>query len=536
MSQKQPLDAVIVGAGFGGIYQLKILRDAGYQAKLLESGSDYGGVWYGNRYPGARVDSAIPHYELSDPELWKDWMWKQRFPDSAELRTYFAHVAKKWALRKDTVFDSTVTEAIWDDDAKRWNVATNVGESYRAKFFLLNTGSAAKRHVPDWTGIQSFQGLFLHPSYWPHQPLDLKGKRIAVIGTGSTGVQLATELSKIAGHLTIFQRTPNMALPMKQAEYTPPEQAVRREMYPDLFTHRKDGFSGFSFHFIPRSTFADTPERRLQTYEELWAEGDFQFWLATYQDMLFDAQANREAYNFWRDKTRARIHNSNTADILAPMQPPHAFGCKRVSLENNYFEIFNQPSVALVDISGSGTPIECFTEKGVKAGDSEYEFDAIVCATGYDAVTGGLTQIDIKGRNQITLKDCWKEGAMTFLGMASNGFPNMFFTYGPQAPTAFCNGPTCAELQGDWILQAMKYVKAHGLQTIEAEQGSQKGWKELIWKLASASLLTTVDSWYMGTNIPGKSREPLIYLGGVPAYYKTLDEVAGNGFWGFVFA
>lgn len=317
---------------------------------------------------------------------------------------------------------------------------------------------------------------------------------MAVIGTGSTGIQVAQELSKVASQLTVFQRTPNMSLPMKQVDYKFPEQAIPKPEYPDLFTHRKDSFSGFSFNFLPRSTFDDTPEQRLKTYEELWAEGDFKFWLATYYDMLFTKEANREAYNFWRDRTRAKINDPKVADILAPMEQPHAFGCKRISLENKYFEIYNEPNVTLVDISEKGTPIQEVTEKGIKTMEKEHEFDFIVCATGYDAITGGLRQIDIKGPSGESLSEHWKDGAKTYLGLAVAGFPNMFFTYGPQAPTALCNGPTCAELQGNWILQTMNYLKEKGLKKIDAQKESEDKYKEQIWKLANASLLPSVDS------------------------------------------
>lgn len=324
-----------------------------------------------------------------------------------------------------------------------------------------------------------------------------------------------------------------MALPMKQIHYDPPAQALPREHYPDLFTHRKDSFSGLSFNFIPRSTFTDTSEQRREVYEDLWAGGDFHFWLATYADMLFDPRANEEAYNFWCEKTRARIQDRNIKDILAPQKQPHAFGCKRISLENGYFEIFNQENVTLVDASRTGSPIQCITEKGIQTKEGEHEVDIIVCATGYDAVTGGLMQIDIRGRGGVSLEDAWKDGTKTYLGMASQGFPNMFFTYGPQAPTAFCNGPTCAELQGDWILNVMNHAKQHRLTAVEVQSQAQEEWKDLIWKLASASLLPAVDSWYMGTNVPGKLREPLIYLGGVPTYHNTLEEVAEKGYEGF---
>jgi cation diffusion facilitator CzcD-associated flavoprotein CzcO len=317
---------------------------------------------------------------------------------------------------------------------------------------------------------------------------------VAVIGTGSTGIQLAQELSKVVGHLTVFQRTPNMSLPMAQDDYNLPKQAIPKQEYPDLFAGRTDSFSGFSFNFLPRSTFDDTPEQRLKQYEELWREGDFKFWLATYYDMLFTKEANREAYNFWRDKTRAKINDAKVADILAPLEQPHAFGCKRISLENGYFEIYNQPNVALVNVGKDGTPIQEITANGIRTTDKEHEFDFIVSATGYDAITGGLTQIDIRGPSGESLSDHWKDGAKTYLGLGVSGFPNMFFTYGPQAPTALCNGPTCAELQGNWILQLMQKMDEKSLKKIEVKKESEDEWKELIWKLANASLLPSVDS------------------------------------------
>ncbi|KAF9728339.1 hypothetical protein PMIN04_007724 [Paraphaeosphaeria minitans] len=529
----QELDALIVGAGFGGVWQLKRLRDEGYKVKLVECGTDYGGVWFWNRYPGARVDSAIPFYEFSDPALWEEWTWKQRFPGSVELRSYFAFVADKWDLKRDTEFETFVSSATWDDTEAKWTIYTKAGKVFKVNYFLLNTGFAAKRYIPDWKGVDSFEGTFLHPSYWPHEEPDLKGKRVAVVGTGSTGIQLAQAISEVAGHLTVFQRTCNMSMPMRQVEYSGPEQYFPKSEYPSIFEHRTDSFSGFAFNFLPRSTFDDDEEKRRQTYEELWAEGDFSYWLATYYDMLFTKEANREAYNFWRDKTRAKINDEKVAEILAPMEQPYAFGCKRISLENGYFEIFNQPNVTLVDISDKGTPIIDVTPNGIKTSEKEHEFDYIICATGYDAVTGGLKQIDIKGPSGETLSEHWSNGATTYLGMSVSGFPNMFFTYGPQGPTALCNGPTCAQLQGDWILNAINYMKERDLKKIECTKKSEDDYKELIWKLANASLLPTVDSWYMGTNIPNKPREPLIYLGGVPTYYKALTDAAANGYEGF---
>ncbi|KUI63458.1 Baeyer-Villiger monooxygenase [Cytospora mali] len=529
----QQLDALIVGAGFCGVYQLKRLRDLGYKVKLVECGGDYGGVWYWNRYPGARVDSSIPHYEFDDPAVWKTWTWKQRFPDSAELRGYFSHVADLWDLRKDTQFNTFVQSASWDDAKRLWTIHTKEGELFKARYFLLSTGFAAKRYVPDWKGIDNFKGTFIHPSYWPLEGLDLKGKRVAVIGTGSTGVQLATELTSIVGELVVFQRTPNTALPMRQVDYKDGEQEIPRQDYPELFKGRPHSFGGFSFNLIDRNTFDDPPERRREVYEALWQEGDFKYWIGTYQDMLFSKAANDEAYAFWRDKTRAKINDPHVRDLLAPMEAPYAFGCKRISLEQGFFEIFNEPHVHLVDVNT--TPIHEVTEKGIRTSKKEWHFDHIICATGFDGFTGGLKQIEIKGPSGESLAEHWKHGTFTYLGMAVAGLPNLFFTYGPQGPTALCNGPTCAQMQGDWIVAVMDRMRENGEKKVVADKESEDKWRQNILNLANATLLPGTKSWYMGDNIPGKPREPLLYLGGVPNYYKTLNETASNGYPGFSF-
>ncbi|KAH7559607.1 Baeyerhypothetical proteinVilliger monooxygenase [Bipolaris maydis] len=336
---------------------------------------------------------------------------------------------------------------VWSENDAKWTVKLNTGETYKVKFLLLNTGFAAKQ--------------------------------VDVVGTGSTGIQLAQELSKVTGHPIVFQRTLNMSLPMGQVNYEPPpKQAIPKPDYPKLFDEQPVSFSGFSFNFLLRSTFDDTPER-LRIYEKLWKQRDFKFWLAT----------------------NSKINESKVADILAPIEQPSAFGCKRISLENKYFEMYNRPNVSLVDISDKGTPIQEITENGIKTIDS-------------------LKQIEIRGSSVESLSEHWKEGTKTYLGMEVAGFPNMFFTYVLQAPTALCNGPTCAEIQGNWILQ----------------ERSGDEWKELIWKLANASLLASVDPWYMGTNIPGKTREPLIYLGVVPNSYKIIHETATSGYIGFDFS
>lgn len=491
-SENDYLDALIVGAGFGGVYQLKKLREDGYKVRLVDSASDFGGVWYWNRYPGARVDSTVPHYEFSDPGLWKDWSWKQRFPGSQELRDYFSFVDDKWDLRRDTEFNMFISQAVFDEQNNLWHVTGSSGKKFVARYLLLNTGFSAKRHIPGWKGIDKFKGTFIHPSYWPKQEPDLRGKKVAVIGTGSTGVQLAQELSQTASEFVLFQRTPNLALPMKQVDFRGKEQAMPREEYPDLFENRRNSFGGFSFNFIPRSTFEDSPEKRNETYEELWKHGDFHFWLATYQDMLFTKDANKEAYDFWKAKVRRRVQDPRLREILAPETQPHGFGCKRISLENGYYEIFNQPNVSLVDVKS--TPVVEVTERGIKTTEKEWEFDYVVCATGFDAVTGGLLQMGIQGKAGQPLTDKWKDGTKTYLGMAVSGFPNMFFIYGPQAPTALCNGPTCAEYQGNFIVGAMNHMKKLGLQRIEARADAEHLWGEDVRKFAYSSLLPETDS------------------------------------------
>jgi len=528
---KLVLDALIVGGGFGGCYQLKHLREEGYNVKLVDMASDYAGVWYWNRYPGARVDSAVPHYEYSDPDLWRDWRWKQRFPDSGEIRDYFAYVAEKWNLRKDTIFDTCITRAVWNEETKRWLVESKLGMKFDVQFLLLNTGIAAKRYMPDWKGIDSFGGTWIHPSYWPAEEPDLKGKRTAVIGTGSTGVQLAQNLSQIAGELVVFQRTPNLAIPMEQENFTDTCHSISAERYKQVFDGRHSSFGGFDFNFCPRLTFEDSPEERHELYEKLWEKGDFHFWLANYQDMLYREDANSEAYNFWRSKVECRVKDPRAREILAPKKQPYSFGCKRISLENGFYEIFNQPNVYLVDVNK--TPIVEVTKSGIKTTEKEWHFDYVVCATGFDAVTGGLVQIDITGTSGQKLADKWKSGVKTYLGMAVAGFPNMFFTYGPQAPTAFCNGPTCAEAQGGFLIRVLNDLSKRKLKRIEAEKDAEVEWGQDVRNFASQSLLPGTKSWYMGDNIPGKPRECLVYLGGVPTYIKTLASCVEGGFTGF---
>ena len=366
----------------------------------------------------------MPHYQFSDPDIWTDWSWKERFPGSAELRAYFQHVAQKWKLRNDTLFETTVTGAEWDNKAARWTIRTQHGQVFTARFFLPSTGFAAKRYVPNWRGIDTFGGDLIHSSYWPKEEPELKGKKIAVIGTGSTGVQLCQALAPLASEFVLFQRTPNLTLPMRQEIYRDGhQQAISKDKYPAIFEGHKQSYGGLDMTFLPIATFEHSEAQRKETYQRLMADGGFKFWLGTYHDMLFNDEANTDAYNFWRDTVRARISDDGLKEKLAPMVKPHPFGTKRCSLENDFYEMFDRPNVSLVDVND--TPIKEFTFRGIRTSDKEWDFDYIVCATGFDAITGGLLLLNAVGQDDVRLEDKWRNGVKTFMGLCVSGFPNM---------------------------------------------------------------------------------------------------------------
>ena len=443
-------------------------------------------------YGGARDDVPVPHYQFSDPELWKDFAWKERFAGSTEMREYFEYVADKWDPRKDSEFNTFISRADYDDKSDMWHISSSEGKMYHARFFLVNTGFAAKRYTPDWKGIDKFKGVWVHPSFWPKEELDLSDKKVAVIGTGATGIQLAQEFAKTAKEFVLFQRTPNTLLPMKQIDLQREEPEVPRDQYEEFFAARPTSFAGYSYSFMDRRTFDDTPEKRRETYEELWNHGDFHYQLASYKDMMVSEKANREAYDFWKDKVRARLSDARLRELLAPENPPYHFGCKRITLENGFYEIFNRPNVTLVDLRA--TPVEEVTERGVKTTEKEWDFDYVVCATGFDNFTGGLLQMNIRGLGGQTLGEKWRQGVKTYLGMCVSDFPNLFFTYGPQAPSALCNGPACSECQGNFIWKLMKYMREHGLKRINARTELEREWVKSVKEIADTTLMPKNDT------------------------------------------
>ncbi|HEY4833890.1 MAG TPA: NAD(P)/FAD-dependent oxidoreductase, partial [Bradyrhizobium sp.] len=414
----------------------------------------------------------------------------------------------------------------------QWVVQASDGSVTRAKFFVLCTGLSAKPYIPPIRGLKDFRGICHHTGLWPQEGVDFKGKRVGVIGTGASGVQVIQEVYRDVAELTVFQRTPNLALPMRQRKLDAETNRRMKETFPERFLKRAQTFGGFDYDFITKNALDVSDQERQATYEDLWNRGGFRPWIGTYQDVLSNEEANDTAYAFWRDKVRARIKDPAVAEKLAPMKPLHPFGVKRPSLEQHYYEAYNQPNVQIVDLVES--PIERVTPTDVKMKDREVELDILVLATGFDFLTGGLTSIDIRGTNGETLREKWSGGSRAHLGMASAHFPNLLYIYGPQSPSAFCNGPTCAELQGDFVVKCIEHMRRNNLHRIEATPESEEAWRDHVAELVDATLFPRAQSWYMGANIPGKRREMLVYPGGLPLYLQKCKESADAGYAGFV--
>src|SRR5258706_8106948 len=405
MAEIEDLDVIIVGAGFAGLYLLDRLRSMGMSVQVFEAGDAPGGVWYWNCYPGARVDSPGPMYQFSRDDLWRDWKFSELYPSWQEIREYFHYVDKKLGLSRDIRFNRRVNEAEFDPACNRWTVRSSNGSVTRARYFVLCTGLGSKPYMPELPGLSDFAGERHHTGLWPQQGLDLAGRRVGIMGTGASGVQVAQEAAGVAAHLTVFQRTPNLALPMRQRKLD--DDTIRRmkEYYPRAYQKRRTTFGGFDYEFLEKSAAEVSEDERRATFERVWEIGGFAPWVGSFNDLLANEQSNRAAYDFWRDKTRARINDPALAEMLAPTEPIHPYGAKRPSLEQNFFDIFNQPNVSLVDLRK--TPIERVTRSGIKTAAGEHDLDVLVLASGFDAVTGGLTSIDIRGTQGETLKEKW---------------------------------------------------------------------------------------------------------------------------------
>ncbi|MBK9427944.1 MAG: NAD(P)/FAD-dependent oxidoreductase [Gammaproteobacteria bacterium] len=523
-------DAIIIGAGISGMYQLYRLRELGMNVRVYETGDGVGGTWYWNRYPGARFDSESYTYAYSfSEEILKEWNWTEHFSGQADNERYFNFVADKLDLRKDIQFNSKVTAAKFIKGDDLWEVELEGGEKARARFLITAVGVLSATQMPRIEGIDSFKGDYCHTSRWPKTPVDFKGKRVGVIGTGATGVQVIQEVAKTAEHLTVFQLDASWCAPLNNSKITDEEQPALKASYPELFKICKESGAGFLHQFDMRSIFDVSPEEREAKFEKLYGEPGFGIWLANFYDIMTDEKANAIITEFIARKIRERVKDPKVADILIPKD--HGFGMKRVPMETKYFEVYNQPNVTLVDLRA--TPIERVNETGIKASDKQYDLDFIVYATGFDAVTGAFKRIDIRGEDGQALVDKWSGGPETYLGMQVNGFPNMFMLVGPHNGATFCNIPRCIEQNVEWVTDLVKHMQNHQYKRCEATRDAELAWTDHVYETAAGSLFTKADSWFMGANTPGKKRTFLLYAGGAPNYRKKCDEVAANNYEGF---
>jgi cation diffusion facilitator CzcD-associated flavoprotein CzcO len=489
-------DVLIIGGGFGGMYGLHKFRQLGLDVKLFEAGGYFGGTWYWNRYPGARVDSETPLYSLSIPEVYKTWNFSERYVSGDELRRYFKHVDEVLGLSKDAHFNTIVCDAKYDIEAGEWHVHTMDGSLAKAKYLVCATGTSYKQHIPTFKNLDSFQGQLAHSAAYPADGLDVKGKKIAVIGSGATGLQLVQELAAQDCDLTAFVRTPNIALPMRQRSMTKDEQDATKHFYQALFTSAKQSRSGFPYNTASKTFHEATPKERRAHYEELWTLGGFGIVLGNYQDFYIDREANREIYQFWAEKTRQRIQNPVKRDIMAPLTQPHWFGTKRASLEQCYYEMIDRDNVTVIDLNK--TPIVEFQEKGILTSEKLLEFDIIILATGFDAITGSLKNMGLTGTDNITLRQKWDKGTYTYLGLTIPKFPNLFMVYSPQAPTSLANGTAIIEVQVEWIEAAIRKMRETGIKYVDAQQPAAEKWREDVQAMANQTLFPETKSWYNG--------------------------------------
>ncbi|MBK8959017.1 MAG: NAD(P)/FAD-dependent oxidoreductase [Proteobacteria bacterium] len=523
----EELDALVIGAGVSGLYQLYCLKQLGLEVRIFEAGDGVGGTWYWNRYPGARFDSESYSYAYSfSPELLQEWNWAEHYSGQPENEKYLNFVADKFALRPHIRFNARIKSAHFDGKTNHWLVETEDGHRARTRYLVSAVGILSAHHLPNIPGIDSFQGESFHTARWPKEKVDLRGKRVGVIGTGSTAIQLIPEIAPEVAHLTVFQRSANYACPLRNSKISDEEQAGIKARYDEIFERCRRTFASFMQESDPRKTFEVSEEERYRFYEEVWAMPGFHKWFGLFHDIMTDDAANESYAEFVRGKIRERVKDPKVAELLTPRD--HPFGAKRIPLETNYYETFNRDNVLLVDVKSD--PIQAITPRGIKTGGAEYELDVIIYATGFDAITGELTRIDIRGEDGRSIKEVWSaDGPSTYLTFMSVGFPNFFIVNG----AVFCNFTRCAEVVGNWVRDCVKYLDDNGYQRIEAEPAAQEAWVEHAASLTEGMLFTKTDSWFMGSNVPGKKRQFLFYAGGMPAFRDKINEVAAKGYEGF---
>jgi cyclohexanone monooxygenase len=529
MSERSDYDVVIVGAGFAGMYMLHRVRGLGLTARVFEAGDGVGGTWYWNRYPGARcdVESMQYSYQFSE-ELQQEWEWTERYATQPEILRYANHVADRFDLRGDMQFDTRVESATYDDTIARWTVRTDQGDNARAQFVIMATGCLSSANIPDFPGRDTFAGNTFHTGRWPHEGVDFAGKRVGVIGTGSSAIQSIPIIAEQAEQLTVFQRTASYSVPAGNRPLTDAEIRAVKSDYPAFRAENSLSPTAIGSQLPMREepALAIDPGEREQIYEQRWEAGGLPF-LGAFFDLLIDKQANDTAAEFARNKIRGIVKDPAVADLLSPKT---VIGCKRLCVDTNYFATYNRPNVALVDVSE--TPISEITPDGLRVGDREFTFDCIVFATGFDAMTGALAKIDIRGSGGQQLRDAWAAGPRTYLGLGTVGFPNLFTISGPGSPSVLTNMIVSIEQHVNWITDCIEYLRDNGYERIEPTLESQDAWVDFVNMVAGFTLFPQCNSWYLGANVPGKPRVFMPLLG-FPTYVEKCDDVAKKGYEGF---
>ena len=522
------LDAIIVGAGFAGVYMLHRLRQFGFKALVLEAGGGVGGTWYWNRYPGARCDVESMEYSYQfDDALQQEWNWSERYAAQPEILRYAEHVADRFDLRRDIRFETRVTAARFDEGVSLWGIETEGGDRLIARFCIMATGCLSTFNTPSFPGGDAFRGERYHTGRWPHWPVSFAGKRVGVIGTGSSAIQSIPLIAEEAAHLTVFQRTPNYMVPAQNAPLDAERQRAIKADYATLRRRARQNRAGIDFTVNEKKALDVSPVEREREYEARWARGGFHFY-GCFADLALDLGANETAQDFIRAKIRTTVRDPMVAAMLSPT---NVFGCKRLCVDTGYWQTFNRPNVTLVDVAAE--PIEALTPGGVKVGGRDYACDALVFATGFDAMTGTLNRIDIAGRGGARLRDKWEDGPRTYLGLGVAGFPNFFTITGPGSPSVLTNMLPTIEQHVEWIADCMSHIRARGLSRIEATAEAEDAWVAHGAEVAEATLRGTCSSWYLGTNIPGKPRVFMPYIGGFPAYVQKCEAVVAKGYEGF---
>ena len=531
--QAERVDVAVIGAGFAGLYAHYSLRERGLSASGFEEAGDVGGTWYWNRYPGARVDIESLQYCFHfSPEIREEWFWSERFASQPELLRYFNYVADRFDLRRDIKFNSRVISAAFHDDTNLWTVETDKGDVVQARHCIMGTGLLSAPYRPPISGVEDFKGEWYHTSRWPHGRVDLSDKQVGVIGTGSTGIQMVQTIAPEVKHLTVFQRTANYATPGLNRALTKGEQRAFNARHDDWVREVRLRFNGqtTAFPAPAKSALEDTPEARRQLFEDRWVNGGHpQTLLSAYNDLTDNPESNDALCEFVREKIRSIVNDPETAELLCPKDQP--IGAKRVPLEFGYYDTFNRDNVTLVDVKSR--PIERITAAGLCTSAAEYEFDVIIFATGFDAITGAMSAIDLRREGGSTLKEIWAEGPKNYLGLMVARLPNLFIVNGPGSGGIKANNVLGVEHGIEWTMDCLDHLYANGFDRIEADEQAQEDWVAHSNKVAEASLVSKVGSWYSGANIPGKHRVYMPYFGGWNRYLETCDEAVADGYRGF---